>query len=190
TSAAIRASAGCTDTGSNIADFTSVAPVPRNTVTPALSCGATSTTPNGSQTAAVDIDVQPVIGISLERSSISFGSAAAGTVPAPVSERVTVTSNRSTGYALSVHRSAFSPADLPLGLAASAPAGGQLGAGVGGTLAPVPIAPAVDLLIGTTGAASPGSGDVWPLSVGFSSALPAVPPGHYTATVTFTVVGR
>jgi type 1 fimbria pilin len=31
---------------------------------------------------------------------------------------------------------------------------------------------------------------VWPTSIGFASAVPAVAPGHYTATLTFTVIGR
>ena len=34
------------------------------------------------------------------------------------------------------------------------------------------------------------NGDVWPTKVGFVSPLPAVVPGHYTAKVTFTVIGR
>jgi hypothetical protein len=190
TTSAIRAAGGCADTGSSAADFTAVAPVPRTTATPALSCGGTSSAPGGTQSASVDIDVAAAIGISLERSAISFGSAVAGTTPAPLSERVSVTSNYTAGYALSVHRSQFAPADLPLGIGAAAPAGAQLGAGIGGTLAAVPVAPASDLLIGTTAAASPAAGDSWPLSVGFAAPLPAVAPGHYTATVTFTVVGR
>ena len=56
-------------------------------------------------------------------------------------------SNNAAGYALTVHRSAFAPADLPLGLAASAPSGGQLGGSLGGgAMAPIPIPPAPDLL--------------------------------------------
>ena len=48
-------------------------------------------------------------------------------VPAAVSERVTVSSTNAAGYALTVHRSAFQPADLPLGMTATAPSGGQIG---------------------------------------------------------------
>jgi hypothetical protein len=108
-----------------------------------------------------------------------------------VSERVTVQSNNAAGYGLSVHRSSFAPADLPLGLTASAPTGGQLGASLGGgAMAAIPIAPAPDLLVGTTAARSAQTGDVWPTNVGFVSALPVVPPGRYTATVTFTVISR
>ena len=105
---------------------------------------------------------------------------------------MTVVSNNPTGYALTVHRSAFVPTDLPLGIAAaSAPNGGQLGSGLGGgTRVPIPIAPARDLLVGTTAAPSAAAGDVWPTNIGFTSPVPAVPSGHYTATVTYTVIGR
>jgi hypothetical protein len=104
---------------------------------------------------------------------------------------VTVASNRGNGYALTVHRSRFLPADLPLGLSATAPAGGQLGDQLaGGAMAPIPIPPASDLLIGTTSAPSAAAGDAWATNVGFVSPLPVVAPGHYTATVTFTVIGR
>ena len=100
-------------------------------------------------------------------------------------------SNHDAGYALSVRRTAFVPADLPLGLSASAPSGGQLGpALIGGAMAPIPIPPAPDLLVGTTAARSATTGDVWPTNVGFVSPLPNVAPGRYTATVTFTVIGR
>jgi hypothetical protein len=104
---------------------------------------------------------------------------------------VTVTSNQLTGYALTVHRSAFLHADLPLGLSAFAPPGGQLGGQLAdGAMAAIPIAPAADLLIGTTTAPSSPAGDAWATNVGFVSPLPFVAPGRYTATVTFTVIGR
>jgi hypothetical protein len=93
---------------------------------------------------------------------------------------VTVVSNNGTGYALTVHRSAFTPNDLPLGIAAPA----------GGPLVAIPIAPAADLLIASSAAPSAAAGDVWPTSIGFASVLPVVGPGHYTATLTFTVIGR
>ena len=139
----------------------------------------------------MDVDVDSVLSVALERPSISFGHAAAGETPASVSERVTVTSNHATGYALTVHRSAFLPADLPLGLSASAPAGGQLGTQLGGgATAAIPIAPAADLLIGTTSTPTGAGGDAWQTNVGFVSPLPFVTPGRYSATVTFTVIGR
>jgi hypothetical protein len=190
--AAVRAGGGCTDSDVNSADFSTATPAPRNSASPAATCGGGAPPPAGvSQTAAVDIQVAPVLTMALERSSVSFGTAAAGETPTPVSERVTVVSNNATGYALTVHRTAFTPADLPLALAGSAPSGAQLGGSLaGGALAAIPIPPTADLLIGTTSAASAAAGDVWPTSIGFSAPIPVVPAGHYTATVTFTVIGR
>ena len=124
--------------------------------------------------------MQPVLSLSLERSSLSFGSILSGSTPTPLSERVTVVSNNASGYALTVHRSAFAPADLPLGIAAPP----------GGSLVSIPIAPArrpADCELDDSRARP--AGDLWPTSVGFTSALPVVGPGHYTATLTFTVIG-
>jgi hypothetical protein len=74
--------------------------------------------------------------------------------------------------------------------ASGAPATGQLSSALsGGARVPVPVAPAADLIIGSTTAAAGTSGDVWPLSFGFAP-LPAAAPGHYTASLTFTVIGR
>jgi len=193
TTAALRAGAGCTDTDANSSDFSAAAPAPRNSATPATPCSASPPPPSGgpAQDVPVDVDVDSVLSVALERATISFGHAAAGETPTPVSERVTVTSNHPAGYALSVRRSAFVPADLPLGLSASAPPGGQLGGALaGGAMVAIPIAPAADLLIGTTTAPSPAAGDSWATNVGFASPLPFVAPGRYTATVTFTVIGR
>jgi hypothetical protein len=193
TTAALRAGDGCTDSDANSSDFSAAAPAPRNSAAAATPCSGSPAPPSGgpAQDVPVDIDVDSVLSIALERASISFGHAAAGETPAPVSERVTVTSNHLAGYALTVHRSAFLPADLPLGLSASAPPGGQLGGQLaGGAMAAIPIAPAADLLVGTTAAPSPAAGDAWSTSVGFVSPLPFVAPGRYTATVTFTVIGR
>jgi hypothetical protein len=90
-----------------------------------------------------------------------------------------------------VHRTAFAPADLPLGIGGAAPAGGQIGGGLaGGALAAVPIPPAADLLVGTTSGQSGSGGDLWDTRLGFVTPLPVVPAGRYTATVTFTVIGR
>lgn len=192
TTAVLRAGGGCTDTDDNGADFGDGIPAPRSSSTPASSCDSTPP-PSGaaSESATVDIDILPALSIAPERASLSFGNAAAGETPVPLSQQVTVTSNSETGYALTVHRSTFVPADLPLGLAASAPAGGQLGGDLaGGAMAPIPIAPAADLLVGTTAAPSAPAGDAWAASVGFDSPLPNVPAGRYTATVTFSVIGR
>jgi uncharacterized protein len=179
TTAAIRGDGGCADTNANATDFTAVTPAPRNALSSSTSCAA-GTAPSLSASAAVDVDVQPVISISLERSSLSFGTVVSGSAPTPISEKVTVVSNNGSGYALTVHRSAFAPRDLPLGIAAQS----------GGSLVSIPISPAPDLLIASSATASAPAGDVWPTSIGFASVLPVVGPGRYTATLTFTVIGR
>lgn len=195
TTAEVRAGGGCTDTDANSSDFSAAAPFPLNSSAAAAPCSAPPPPPppsgGVSQNAPVDIDVDGVLSIALERPSISFGHAGAGETPAPVSEKVTVATNQPNGYALTVYRSAFVPADLPLGLSAVAPPGGQLGGGLaGGAMAAIPIAPAADLLVGTTSAPSAAAGDAWATNVGFVAPLPFVAPGRYTATVTFTVIGR
>jgi Lamin Tail Domain len=192
TTAAVRADDGCTDTDANPSDFTAASPVPRNSSSAATTCGVEPPPAGGvSQSAAVDIDIQPVLSIALERPTVSFGHATSGATPTPVSERVTVVSNHASGYALTVHRTAFLPVDLPLGIAGTAPSGGQIGGGLaGGAMAAVPIAPAPDLLVGTTTAQSATTGDVWDTRLGFVSPIPVVTAGRYAATVTFTVIGR
>jgi hypothetical protein len=194
TTAALRAGNACTDTDSNSSDFSTSAPVPHNSAAAVAPCGAPPPPPPSdgvSSGAGVDIDIEPALSIALERPTISFGHAFAGETPASVSERVTVSSNRAAGYALSVHRTAFQPSDLPLGLTAVAPAGGQLGGQlVGGAMAAIPIAPVPDLLIGSTAAPSASAGDAWATNVGFTAPLPPVAAGHYTATITYTAMGR
>ena len=193
TTAAIRAGDGCTDTDANGSDFAASPPAPRNSSAATHACSSEPPPPGASdsETAAVDIDIDPAISISLERSTLSFGRAVAGGSPAPISERVTVLSNNAAGYALSVQRTAFAPADLPLALQASAPAGGELGPPfAGGAFVPIPVAPSPALQIGTTATPGAEGGDVWPTSVGFAGPLPVVAAGRYTATVTFTVVAR
>jgi hypothetical protein len=176
TTALVRGGSGCADADDNAADFSTAAPNPLTSAAPAAACSAPS--PGGGADAAVNVDVQPLLSISLDHAALSFPNAVPGTVPAPLPEQVTVASNDTAGYTLGVHRTAFSPADLPLGI----------GVG-GGALAPVPVAPAADLQLGKTSAPSASGGDVWQTSVGFVSALPVVPAGHYTATLTFTVIG-
>ena len=193
TTALERAVGGCADTDDNAADLSTTAPAPRNSSTTAAPCG--SEPPPGedeaSASASVDVEVESALSIALERASVSFGRTRVGQTPAPVSQQVTVTSNNQAGYALTVHRTAFQPADLPLGIAGSAPPGGQIGPALaGGARASIPIAPAPDLLVGTTAAPSAGGGDVWPLNLGFTSSIPSVPAGIYSAVVTFTVIGR
>ena len=189
--AAIRADAGCTDTDSNAGDFAAEAPTPRNSSSPATSCTGGGSPGGATGSATVDVDIQNSLSLALEQPTISFGTASSGTTPAPASERVTVNSNNAAGYSLTVHRTAFTPADLPLGVASTAPAGGTLGpALVGGARAAVPITPAADLLVGTTSARSAAAGDVWPTTIGFTAPPPVVAPGRYSATLTYTLIGR
>ena len=192
TTAAARTADGCVDTDDNAADFSSAAPTPRNSSSAATACGTTPPPTGGVSTSAtVDVDIQSVLSIALERPSVSFGNATTGSTPAPVSEKVTVVSNGNAGYSLTVHRTAFTPVDLPLGIAGTAPGGGQIGGAFsGGAMAAVPVVPAPDLLVGTTSAASAGAGDVWNTRLGFASPIPSVPAGRYTTTVTLTVIGR
>jgi uncharacterized protein len=179
TTALARAGGGCTDTDDNAADFATATPAPLGSSAPASACSAPPPPPNSaSASAGVDVDVQPVLSIALDHPTLSFPAAVPGTTPGPLPENVTVTSNDASGYSLSVHRTAFSPHDLPLGI----------GVGAGGLVA-VPIAPAPDLLLATASGPSAAAGDVWATSVGFVSPLPVVPAGHYTATLTYTVIG-
>jgi hypothetical protein len=189
TTAAMRAGAGCTDTGDNAADFTTATPTPRNSASAAEPCAAAA--PPGGGSVSVAVDIGSVLTIAVDHSSLSFGSVAAGERPAPLAERITVSSNNATGYALKVARTAFTPADLPLALSAAAPTGADLGAGfAGGALVSIPVSPAAALTVGTKATPSAAGGDAWSGSVGFASPLPLVPTGRYTATVTFTAVAR
>ena len=190
TSAALRANDGCSDTGDNATDFAAAAPAPRSSATAENLCtGAPSPGPSGSVNVA--LDVASVLSVSLDRPSLSFGAFTVGDRPTPLPERVTVSSNNAAGYSLVVARTAFAPTDLPLALSATAPAGGVLGGGLtGGALVPVPISPATGLTVGTKAASSAAGGDVWATNIGFSSPLPLVATGRYTATVTFTAVAR
>jgi hypothetical protein len=190
TQAAQRASEGCGDTADNAADFAAATPDPRNTASPAHVCAGTPP-PGPSGTVHVDLDVASALSLSLDRTSLSFGTTAAGATPAPLAETVTVSSNNATGYSLAVVRTAFTPRDLPLALGATAPAGASLAPPLaGGALVPVPVQPLAALTIGTKDSPTATAGDVWPARLGFSSAVPLVPTGRYSATVTFTAVAR
>jgi hypothetical protein len=178
TTALARAGGGCTDADDNAADFATQTPSPQNSSSAAASC-STSSGGNGSQSGSVNLDLQPVLSVSLDHDTLSFGSALPGTTPAPLPEQVTVTSTDTSGYTLTVQRSSFSPHDLPLGI------------GVGASsLAPVPVAPAGGLLLATANGPSGAGGDAWGTNVGFVSPLPVLSSGTYTATITYTVIGR
>lgn len=190
TSAAIRGNGGCADTGNNAADFAAGPPTPRSSTSLAHVCAGTPS-PGPSGAVNVALDVASVLSVSVDRPSLSFGTFTSGDRPEPLPERVTVSSNNAAGYSLAVARTAFAPNDLPLALSATAPSGGTLAAALaGGAFAPIPIAPATGLTIGTKASPSAAGGDVWATSIGFASALPLVATGHYTATVTFTAVAR
>jgi uncharacterized protein len=187
TLAASRNNQGCADTGDNGNDFTAVSANPRNSASATQACSGAQSP--GS--AHIDVDVGSVLSVSLDMPSLVFGTAAAGTTPAPLPENVTVSSNNATGYGLSVARTAFAPRDLPLALSATAPAGAILGSAFGGgTLVAIPVAPATALAIGTKDTASASSGDVWATKIGFAAPRPLVPSGRYSATVTYSVVAR
>ena len=190
TAAAHRASEGCADSGDNAADFTADTPDPRNSGWTAHVCAGT-TAPGPSAAVHVDLDVASVLAISIDHASLSFGSTTAGATPTALGENVTVSSNNATGYSLGVARSAFAPRDLPLALGSTAPTGASLAPPLaGGALVPIPVQPAAALTIGTKDVPTAGAGDVWPTRLGFSSALPLVPAGRYSATVTFTAIAR
>ena len=188
TDSAVRAAAGCTDTGDNATDFTAAAAAPRNSTTPAHACAAT---PSSGGAAHVDVDVGSVLSVSLDHASLGFGAASAGATPAPLPENVTVSSNNATGYTLAVTRTAFAPRDLPLAAGATAPAGATLAPPLAGSaLAAIPVSPAAALAVGSKDSPSAAGGDVWPTRIGFSAPLPLVPTGRYSATVTYSVVAR
>ena len=151
----LRAGSGCADTDDNAADFGDTTPAPRNSSSQATSCGSPPPPTGGvSQNAAVDIDITPVLGRAraVEHQLWQCGDRRH---TGPGVRTRTAVSNNAAGYALTVHRSSFLPADLPLARGVGTerrPVGPLL---VGGAMAPIPIPPAPDLLIGTTAAAVP-----------------------------------
>jgi hypothetical protein len=182
TTALVRAGSSCTDADDNSSDFATSTPTPHNSAAANAACSASGGGGGGGGTSGggtVGVDLAPVISVAVDHDTLDFGSVMPGTTPDPLTEHVTVTSSDSSGYSLTVDRSAFTPHDLPLGV------------GVGSNaLAAVPIAPGPDLLLGTTTGVSATAGDVWTTNVGFVSPLPALPSGHYTATLTYTVIGQ
>src|SRR5206468_7063716 len=117
-------------------------PNPPNSSASPAACQSSGGGGGGGGTAGggtVGVDLQPMISVAVDHNTLDFGSVMPGTTPAPLPEDVTVTSTDSSGYTLTVDRSAFTPHDLPLGV------------GVGSNaLAAVPIAPDPGLLLGTT----------------------------------------
>jgi hypothetical protein len=173
TTALVRAGGGCTDAGDNASDFTTAAPLPRNVAGTAATCsGASATT----ATVGVDLDLASTLSLALDRTSVSFGTVVPGTTPPAQPVSVTVVSSNPAGYSLTVRRTVFTPSDLPLAIS------------TGGAFTSIPTA--ADLQIGETTAATPATGDVRSTSLGFASPLAALTAGRYTATVTYTVIGR
>ena len=175
TLALVRANGGCTDTDDNAADFDTGTPAPTNAAGPERPCGG-ATGGSGGTAVAVGVDVQATIALGLDRTSISFGSVVGGSTPSPVAVAATVTSNNPAGYTLVASRTAFTPADVPLGIGVGAAA-----------LAALPIAGAT---LATTSAPSAPAGDVVSTRIGFVSPLPTLLSGHYAGTVTYTVIAR
>ena len=179
TTALVRGGSSCTDADDNSSDFTAGTPSPLNSTAANAACSSSGGGSGGGTSGGgtVGVDLQPVISVAVDHDTLDFGSVMPGTTPAPLVEHVTVTSSDSSGYSLTVDRSAFTPHDLPLGV------------GVGSAaLVAVPIAPDPALLLGSTSGVSATAGDVWTTNVGFVSPLPPLPSGHYTATITYTVI--
>ncbi len=181
----MRGGSSCTDVDDNSSDFTTGTPNPLNSSASVAACSSSGGGGGGGGGGGtqgggtVGVDLQPVISLAVDHDTLNFGSVMPGTTPDPLVEHVTVTSTDSSGYTLTVDRTAFTPHDLPLGI------------GVGSSaLAAVPVAPDPDLLLATANGVSATDGDVWTTNVGFVSPLPALPSGHYTATLTYTVIAQ
>jgi len=180
TTALVRGGSFCTDADDNSSDFTAGTPTPLNSSAAVAACSGSSGGGGGTQGGGtVGVDLQPVISVAVDHDTLNFGSVMPGTIPDPLAEHVTVTSTDSSGYSLTVDRTAFTPHDLPLGIGVD-----------NASLAAVPVAPDPDLLLGTTNGVSAAGGDVWSTNVGFVSPLPSLPSGHYTATITYTVIAQ
>src|SRR5207244_5166390 len=118
--------------------LTAAPPPPRNSPAAAPACSTSSGGGGGTGGGGtVGVDLAPVISVAVDHATLDFGSVLPGTTPDPLVEHVTVTSSDSSGYSLTVQRTAFTPHDLPLGI------------GVGSAaLVAVPIAPDPNLLLG------------------------------------------
>ena len=152
------------------------APTPRNSSAPAVDLlgGRRRRARARRRPPGVDVDIQPVLSLSLERPTISFGSAFSGDTPGAdlraghgrQQQRGRLRARRCTAPCSRrpTCRSA-SRAPLP-------PAGRSAPSLAGGARAAIPIAPAADLAIGTTSARSAAGGDAWPTTVGFTGRCP------------------
>jgi Lamin Tail Domain len=98
TNALARAGGGCTDTDDNAADFATATPDPQNSSAAASTCSVAPPPNEASGSAGVDVDIQPVLSLALDHPTLSFPAAVPGTIPDPLPEHVTVTSNDASGY--------------------------------------------------------------------------------------------
>jgi hypothetical protein len=91
TTAALRNGGGCTDTGSNVDDFTVAAPAPRNSATAAAPCSAappestTTTTPTTTAPPTTTTTVPPAGGLQV---AFDFGTVEVGLTSAPLTETI------------------------------------------------------------------------------------------------------
>ena len=162
TAAAIRGSGGCDDTDANGTDFTTDTPSPRTTSTAAMTC--TGTPPpagSGSGVADVGLDLQSTLSIALEKPTLSFGNASPGRLARCAHrprhrhqhERRRLHAQRAPERL----RAGRPPARARRDRARQADTLGPSLAG--GARVALPVAPAADLLVGTTSAPSAASGD-------------------------------
>ena len=153
-----RASNGCDDTDANGTDFTTDTPAPRNDLDrrPRRAAGTPPPAGSASGTANIALDLQSTLSIALEKPTLSFGNVSPGDSPAALTDRVTVTSTNARR--LHAERS-------PERVRACRPPARALRDGPGNRRssdrrspavprAALPVAPAADLLVGTTAAPS------------------------------------
>ena len=154
--------------------------IPQNSAAAATTCSVTPPANGASGSAGVDVDIQPVLSLALDHPTLSFPAAVPGTTPDPAPGA------RHGDEQRSERLHAQRP---PHGLHAARPAArhrrGKREPGRGADRAR-----RRTCSLATASGPSADGGDVVATSVGFVSPLPVVPAGHYTATLTFTVIGK
>ena len=191
--AAVRAEEGCTDTDANRRTSPPGSPTPRNSTAAVTTCGAVPP-PSGRRVPGGDRGGRPPVG-PLDRARArgrELRDRGVGHDPRAGLRARDRGEQQRAGYAVTVRRTAFQPADLPLGIAGTAPSGGQIGGGTGRRCdgRRSDRARPRTCSSGRRLRRAPQGGDVWDTRLGFVSPLPVVPAGRYTATVTFTAIGR
>jgi hypothetical protein len=123
-----RAATAARDTGSSSADFTAIAPTPRNSATRRATCSSTPPPEPRRSRGRRRRHRHPARAlITLERPTISFGTRVAGDTPGRGLRARHGRQQQRDRLCARVHRSAFTPADLPLAISGSAPSGGTIG---------------------------------------------------------------